>query len=834
MRDVPASIPAALSEGSFVGDARPVARVTVQHPNMFLRNYTLMSTFSYKKVPTVKGVPDAADAAIDPTKGMKVHQTYADFLFTGLPNLLAHLSAVLQPALVASGLSTAAVAATARLSRQSVARACSGVALPTQSALGNKIDPKVATLRIAHALGVGAGVIEGIFKYPASVEIPQELPNVKSVQWTRSIDTDVADCTIECWNTKPLEIGQTPRAGELDLPGYFTYDRGATAFGKARWGHVRNEWFGMLMPDNIIRTYEGYGCDPDVIPELDPNLVQTGVWIIDSVTMSDTGTLSVKCRDIGRILLDQQFYAPVVPDDFYDEDWQGWDETFPGDPITTKAKLKVTPEDSSNTPWIGSGVVAGHTLAAAFDGHPNTYWLSIGNAAPSRRFAYEWVQATVKNQSVTRVRLRTKKKGYIAYVSVMVAGVWQGKTTIDYHRDGIGQNGGNIPYVISAPISTEGFVEIALPKAMKKVQRIRITLGNLQNFHFGTYDYRGGIRDVEVYGVSTTTTPKIKLKVGPIGSNPGRYFDYTDLVKLFCAWGGFFWPSTGRLRLSDGTYRDCAPLKYDTKTLGAGVKGRIWGDFQNSGTFGPAELTLDNFDKKALMDCISYVRDILGFVFYIDETGACVWRQPNIHDYGCRWSAFSQNAGVYVRGSAHQIDEDTILTGLSAVLDAKNVREAFFVGDVYGKIGAFAPGFNPNPTGLRRIAGWTDQNFTEVAECQLMADMLSLRQLFTYRVDKVTIPANPAIQIDDQIRINERTTADGYVHYVKGISSSLDMTSGQWTYDMDTHWLGYDRPDAKWLFNPGQLSPTTQAYLDQLKATQAAGVYARTQATVTS
>jgi hypothetical protein len=34
-----------------------------------------------------------------------------------------------------------------------------------------------------------------------------------------------------------------------------------------------------------------------------------------------------------------------------------------------------------------------------------------------------------------------------------------------------------------------------------------------------------------------------------------------------------------------------------------------------------------------------------------------------------------------------------------------------------------------------------------------MADMISLRQLFTYRTDAVKIPANPAIQVDDQVRI---------------------------------------------------------------------------------
>jgi hypothetical protein len=101
-----------------------------------------------------------------------------------------------------------------------------------------------------------------------------------------------------------------------------------------------------------------------------------------------------------------------------------------------------------------------------------------------------------------------------------------------------------------------------------------------------------------------------------------------------------------------------------------------------------------------------------------------------------------------------------------------------------------------------------------------MADLISLRQLFTYRIDRLKIPANPAIQIDDQLRIVERTSAEGYVHYCKSIASNLDMTSGEWTYDMETHWLGYDNPESKWLFHPEQLDTNTQKFLADLNKTK--------------
>ncbi len=93
-----------------------------------------------------------------------------------------------------------------------------------------------------------------------------------------------------------------------------------------------------------------------------------------------------------------------------------------------------------------------------------------------------------------------------------------------------------------------------------------------------------------------------------------------------------------------------------------------------------------------------------------------------------------------------------------------------------------------------------------------MADLISVRQMFTYRSNTLEIPANPGIQVDDQIRIFERVTSETYIHYVDGISSEFDMETGRWVYSLTTHWLG-EEPFDKWFFNPNDLSPETQAYL---------------------
>lgn len=644
---------------------------------------------------------------------------------------------------------------------------------------------------------------------------PKELPNVRSVSWSRNIDQDVATCTITLVNTEILEDDEFPRALELDQPGYFTPTRGQSAY-SSKWGHVTNEWSGYLFPDNIIRTYEGYGCDPDVPPELDPNLAQTGVWMIDKVSLNARGELSLECRDLGRLLLDHQIFKPVVPKDFYPLQFENWDKkVYQGKTNPRVGKLRISIDDTSNTPWIGSGVVSGHRPSHVLDGKPGTYWLSIGNDRPSRRYAYEWVQVKTRGKAkVTEVRFRSVRKGYNAYVSVYANGQWQGVKTIGYHEDGVGMNGANIKYVKSAKVTSEGQQVIRF-KEIKNVTKIRLTFGNLQYFNNGPYHYRAGIRELSAYGSTESPKPIYStLKPGPEGSNPGKYVDYTNIVKLLCAWGGFLWPKNSSFKATDGTSIPANFTKNDDKVLGAGVNCRVWGDFQSSGTSGPSPLTQQNFDKRSLMDGIRYVKDILGFIFLIDESGGVQWRLPNIHEVG-NWITLSTTAGR--TSSMYTLHDELTLTDYTATLDSANVREKIIVADLTGKLGSSARGYNPNPVGLRRIAAWTDQNFASKQETQVMAELIALRGLFTYRQGRVTIPGFPGIQVDDQIRIVERVTEEGFIHYIQSISSTLDMVNGSYNYDLQTCWLGVD-PNSKWILDRSTLSTTAKNYIDGINS----------------
>jgi hypothetical protein len=114
----------------------------------------------------------------------------------------------------------------------------------------------------------------------------------------------------------------------------------------------------------------------------------------------------------------------------------------------------------------------------------------------------------------------------------------------------------------------------------------------------------------------------------------GNYADYTDIVKWLLAWAGWYWPGAayalGTQTLSDGTTSNVVPAKNDT----AIPNGAIWGDMEMSGTKGIAKLDVDQFDQKPFMDGIAAIREILGFDFWIDETGGAIFRLPNVFKKG--------------------------------------------------------------------------------------------------------------------------------------------------------------------------------------------------------
>lgn len=679
---------------------------------------------------------------------------------------------------------------------------------------------------------------------------PRELPNLKSFKFTRDLTQPVATATFVFYNQAPIQQQPTQVGGgngnpvtyqngqnELDSPGYYTYNRGYDGVYWSRWGYPQNEWYGMLVPDRVLRTYQGYGWDPNSIPELDPNLVQTGEWWIDEVDYSATsGLIIVQCRDrAGPGLVDQVTFPPVVPLADYPVYASAKISSSSGAPVPSQPSVKYTTqpvvwESDSNFPYVGAGgAVLGHYGRDAFDGNLHTYWESIGNALPNADYSFEWVECAVGKRSVSDVVFWPWAGNYVVYVSIAVDGVWQGSATIPYNQsDPVAKNGADIPYVMQTTCGWEAETRVKLPQTYENVTAARITLTNLYDSGVGPYPYRAGIRKVVVQldqavSTSAASNPVLAGVDGNPGDANGNYSDYTDIVKWMLGWGGFYWPPNGSpsgreatgyggiyVQLSDRSTVDMSWTGWQD----AVVDGRLWADTENTGTYGPVPIPIGQFDKKPLMDNITYIQDIVGFIFFVDEEGAAVFRSPNIWKQGNFIQDASSNPRKYT-SFIPTIDERQVLVDLTAAVSKANSRYRNYVGNVDGKIGQASDGLEPYPVGWMRQGIWTDQYFATQAECTVMADLISVRQLMTFRSDTVTIMGMPALQPDDQVRIFERTTGESYLHYINAITMTFDYEAGEYSMQLKTNWLG-ERPFDGWFVNPKSLSKDTQDFLRAL------------------
>lgn len=636
----------------------------------------------------------------------------------------------------------------------------------------------------------------------------KELPNVKSINWNRSTKGDIGSCTIELWNTKPLPPGTGPDKGDsFDYLGYYTYNRGKTSYSQTTWGHDVNEWRNVLLPDSMITTYQGYGVpDYDTVPESDPCVVQTGVWLIDDVTYTADGLITLECRDAGRLLADQISFPPVVPLPLYPQQWEQYNNYQPPPKEAEVATGWVRPayDTSGNFVYIGDAPVSGHHGVDAFDTQDSTYWLSTGNSRPNQGYSFEYLQGKVSGISVGAAKCKVWGGPYRVWLSVRSGGVWQGTKIVPYdpNNPASGPNGSNIPYVKEGRVAKDGTVTFSLPKAIENVDAVRFTFTDLYNSGIGPFRYRAGVRDMQVSGT------KEAMVAQPLERH-GNYGDYSEIVKMLLAWGGFYWPQNGKMYLTDTNTETYAFGSHDPFLF----KGRIWGDIEMSGTRGRVKLDVQVWDKKPLLDCIGYIKDILGFIFFVDENGAAQWRSPNTFRLG-NWKTDVNGLNLTRTSQFITVRDSEAILGLRSKLSSRNIRDNIFVANVNGKTGAVSEG-RVATGGFRRVGGWTDQNFETADECQVMADMITLRQMFTYRQNSIRIPANPAIQIDDQIQLEERTTGEAYKHYVSAISSQWDLEKGVWSYDLTTSWLG-EEPSGIWAFKTDGLAQATIDYLTAL------------------
>lgn len=670
----------------------------------------------------------------------------------------------------------------------------------------------------------------------------REVRNLRRIEWGRSVDQDITECTLTILNSDLTPIGDhtSTNGDDFELPGLFTYNRGEEAISSDRWGYTEETgWRGQMVPDRLVRTYEGYGCDPEVAPGNDPNLYQSGTWLIDTAKYDSNGDIVLQMRDLARLFVDHIAFKPIVPHDDYPLHWSkiqsvmlprrdvnGGEWKQPGGACTS-SNMKYVGHDvdpDGGIPYVSpTGRVLGHAARHGYSNNDDNYWMSTGQTSYDDKVYWE-IRFNKVQREVGAVRMRTMLGPYRVYISVQnSSGKWLGRQEIPYDvTTGDIDLNADIPYVKAVTAERTAAFDVVFPKVYRDVRRIRLTFTRLRRpLGLGLvtkYNWRASLRNFVVY--RATRRGNIGFGQGEVLTPVGNYADYSDIIKWVGAWAGFWWPDRNENFLVRETGGEKVYYPYPSPDHVI-PRGRIWGSFQKTGTSGLADLTPDLFDKQPLLDVINYVREVTGFSFWIDESGGIVWRMPNLF-YAGNYLSPHHNADHRKPMRTDEyitVDENETLLSYSTTLSSRNLRERVFVANSTGKFGIAVKGFNPYPTGLMRVAGWTDQHWASQRECRVAADMIVARQMFDYRRSQMTIPGNPAIQIDDQIRIFERVTNETYYHYVLGISNTLDMDEGTWNYTLETHWLGPDLDEA-FVVDVDKLDDVTKSYLNTIGAVE--------------
>ena len=184
-----------------------------------------------------------------------------------------------------------------------------------------------------------AGSPRGPFRYyqsdpygatPTPVTIEVELPNIKTINIDRSMSQDIGTCKISMYNQWHDTNNMVPELlNQLGKPGYFWPQRGGDQWSQELWDQQPSvgalqkdgtidetfEWTNAIVPNALIRTYQGYGGHDLSIDQAiyQGKIMLTGVWLVDSISAGTDGLLSIECRDVGRLLLEQTVYPPLVP-----------------------------------------------------------------------------------------------------------------------------------------------------------------------------------------------------------------------------------------------------------------------------------------------------------------------------------------------------------------------------------------------------------------------------------------------------------------------------------------------------------------------------------------
>lgn len=374
-----------------------------------------------------------------------------------------------------------------------------------------------------HTTGIGAWPLDKSpirsFQNAANDQAEIEVPNIATVTRDKSVDNAAAECTIVLFNQRmdPNDVGLRTPPTELGNPGYYWPTRGKTSEARSRWGQQTNEWKDILVQNQLVRVYEGFGGQDLTVEQAvaEGYLMLRFVGLIDSVHGGTDGKMTLKCRDmIGQLLVDQQLLWGLIPTEQYPLSYYRWvfnntelqsgaRDITSGSTITQQpGDRPCTYVDSSGDRWYGfNASIHGHRPTDALDSNPDSFWLSVGNSSADAPFATDWIEFDCGGQAVNAVYIDPLFGNCWLYVSVLENGVWQGGDIIPYDpsilfatQSPAVDTGAAIPYAHAAAIPAGVAQEYVLERTYA-AQRVRVSFRHHTYTEWGEWHFRTGVRE---------------------------------------------------------------------------------------------------------------------------------------------------------------------------------------------------------------------------------------------------------------------------------------------------------------------------------------------------
>lgn len=262
---------------------------------------------------------------------------------------------------------------------------------------------------------------------------------------------------------------------------------------------------------------------------------------------------------------------------------------------------------------------------------------------------------------------------------------------------------------------------------------------------------------------------------------PPDYTDYADIIFDLALWAGF-WLNP-------------------TTTLPSYSRPTVFGVIEKSGawdTLGP--LGIDFYDKRPVIDVMTDIANLIGFIVRVDEIGRIRFEVPNIWADGNFDDTITAMVNEDLTPYIPVIDERLSLSEYVMTQSDVNLRSPITVavsdpyaygGPVKGtNVTKFIPPYTPALKGIIKSAEYTVPLQVDALDQQFLAELIAIRIWQSCRTGSTTAWCDPSICVNDQVRIFEASTGETNIHYVTALQTTHTLEDGKFEMQLTTNWMG--------------------------------------------